>query len=266
MKISPHFEDLKQHINHYWIVQDTNKLFHANSKVFGYPGVRPEIIIILKGHLTYTYLGRTYKTDKSLLASHIDGSFLFDAKNLDQFVIVQFKPRSIASLLPFTNYTGRQLKQNSLCYFEDVFPDANNLESDLLGQSPSGCCEILDDYFRKKLKSNFNGFLLDLLFDLPYDAGIPQILKKTGYSLSTLERHVKKETGLTPKRYLSLRKYKAAIEEIHLDRNHDWQHYVEKYNYFDQSHFIKTIKAFTNFTPNQIVANANLISYRPKYF
>lgn len=266
MKIFPHFEELKNHITHYWYVKDSSKLFNTNSKVFGYPGVRPEIIIILKGYLTYTYLGKTYKTNKSILASHIDGNFLFDSKKLEQFLIVQFKPRSISSLLPFTNYSGYQLKQNSLCYFEDVFQEVIKLEENLLGKSSSICREILDDFFMKNLNADFNGFLLDLLHDLPYDAGIPQVLEKTGYSISTLERHVKKETGLSPKAFLRLRKYKAALEEIHLDQNPDWQYYVHKYNYFDQSHFIKTVKAFTSFTPSQIVANSNLISFRPKYF
>ena len=83
MKIVPQSKDLQDHINHYWIVKDSNRLFQSNTKVFGYPGIRPEIIIILRGHLTYTYLGKTYKTDKSLLASHIDSSFLFDSEKLE---------------------------------------------------------------------------------------------------------------------------------------------------------------------------------------
>ena len=116
------------------------------------------------------------------------------------------------------------------------------------------------------MNPNVNGFLLDLLYELPFNAGIVDILEKTGYSISTLERYIKNETGLTPKKFLSLRKYKAALEEINLDENPDWQYYIHKYHYFDQSHFIKTIKHFTNFTPSQIVANSNLISFRPKYF
>lgn len=90
------------------------------------------------------------------------------------------------------------------------------------------------------------------------------ILEKTGYSLSTLERHVKRETGLTPKAFLGLRKYKAAVEEIHNNQHQDWQYYVEKYNYTDQSHFIKTVKRYTGFTPTQLIKNPNLISFRPE--
>lgn len=266
MKISPKLKELQNHIHHYWIVKDTNKLFSTNNKVYGYPGIRPEIIIILKGYLKYTYLGKSCKTNKSILASHIDGNFLFDSDDLEQFIIVQFKPRSISSLLPFTKYSSKQLKRDSLCNFEDVFPNVNQLEKNLLKQESSESCDILDDFFWRALQVDNRGFLIDLLFDLPFDAGIPMMLDKTGYSLSTLERHVKKETGLTPKAFLSLRKYKAAVEEINATQNTDWQYYIEKYNYFDQSHFIKTIKAFTSFTPTQLVNNANLISFRPEYY
>jgi len=266
MKVSPKHKELQNHIHHYWIVKDSNKLFSSNNRVYGYPGIRPEIIIILKGYLTYTYLGKTYKTNKSLLASHIDSNFLFDSDNLEQFIIVQFKPRSISSLLPFTKYSSQHLKQNSLCNFQDVFLHVDKLERNLLKENTSSSCAILDEFFSKILTTNYNGFLADLLFDLPYDQGITQLLEKTGYSLSTLERHVKKETGLTPKAFLNLKKYKAAIEEINLNQNTDWQYYVNKYNYFDQSHFIKTMKGFTNFTPTQLVRNANLISFRPEYY
>ena len=266
MKVLPKLEELRNHINHYWIVKDTHEFFQSNNKVYGYPGIRPEIIIILKGYLKYTYLGKTYKTNQSLLASHIDSNFLFDSDNLEQFIIVQFKPRSISSLLPFTNYSSQELKHNSLCNFEDVFRDVAKLEKNLLEQDSCESCEILDTYFWKIINTAYNGFLINFLFDLSFDAGIPEVLEKTGYSLSTLERHVKKETGLTPKAFLNLRKYKAALEEIHLDQNPDWQYYINKYNYFDQSHFIKTIQAFTNFTPTQIANNFNLISIRPKYY
>lgn len=264
MRCIPNSKELQKHINHYWIVDNSSDLFSTNSKVFGYPGIRPEIILILKGSLKYTYLGKTYCTRKSLLASHINGSFLFDSSELEQFIIVQFKPRSIASLQAFTQYSSQQIMKNSLCYLEEVFEQANKLEMELKDRSSADITEILDSFFWKRLNSNYHGFLMELLSELPYDQGIKAALNKTGYSLSTLERYVKKETGLTPKGFLSLRKYKAALEEIHNNReNPDWQFLVEKYNYTDQSHFIKTIKKFTGFTPTQLLKVPNLISYRP---
>ncbi|MFK8056066.1 MAG: helix-turn-helix domain-containing protein [Saprospiraceae bacterium] len=266
MKLLPQLTELQQHINHYWVVEESPDVFRTETKVFEYPGVRPEIILILKGHLTYTYLGKTYRTDKSMLASHISGRFLFDSSNLEQFIFIQFKPRSVASLLPFTGLSGSQLMGNSFCPLDEVFgKEVTHLEQELIEKSEEEYGNILDTFFAKKLATGHSSFLMEMMSDLTYSDGISAVLDKTGYSLSTLERHVKRETGLTPKTYLGLRKYKAAVEEINLSQNADWQHYVNKYDYFDQSHFIKTVKRYTGFTPGQLLKTPDLINLRPAY-
>ena len=59
---------------------------------------------------------------------------------------------------------------------------------------------------------------------------IQTIIKATNYSYSTLERYFKRDTGLTPKKFQSLQRYKKAIRELYVTRNSDWQHYVVKYD------------------------------------
>lgn len=266
MKLKPKLSALEDHINHYWVVDNCKRLFVDNPKVYGYPGIRPEIIIILKGHLEYVYQRKRIKTTDSILASHIKDRFLFDSTHLEQCIFVQFKPRSISSLLPFTKYRSEVLMKDSLCSFKDVFESTKviELEQALLNRSSEDCVGILDEFFAEKLSTSHRGFLIDILNDLDYTNEMSTILNKTGYSQSTLERHVKKETGMTPKAFLKLRKYKTAIEEVYETENHDWQYYINKYNFFDQSHFIKTIKSYTNFTPSQLVNASNLLTFRPQ--
>lgn len=268
MKLQPQIEELKEHLNHYWIVNDSSKLFLSTNKVYGYPGIRPEIIFVLKGQLKYNYLGQTQTSHKSILASHIHSNFLFDSSALEQFIIVQFKPRSLSSLLPFTKFSSQQLMHNSLCYLEDVFgqKEVHFLENALRTQTIEQSAATLDDWFWKRLDKKHSGFVTEMICELEEHEGITTMLEKTGYSLSTLERHIKKETGLSPKSFLSLRKYKAVVEEIYKTQNYDWQYYVDKYGYFDQSHFIKTIKRYTGFTPSQLVKTPNLISFRPGFY
>ena len=156
---------------------------------------------------------------------------------------------------------------NSLCDLEEVFgEEAQRLERDLQGTSDEECVGVLDSFFLRKLSKGYTGFIMEMMFDSSYEDSISSLLKKTKYSISTLERHVKKETGMTPKAFLNLKRYKAAVEELHNDTNCDWQHYVNKYNYTDQSHFIKSIKRYTGFTPTQLVKAPNLISFRPEYY
>ncbi len=267
MKYHSQSQVLSDHINHYWIVEDASELFSSNPKVLAYPGIRPEIVIIIKGYLTYTYMGKTHKVNKSILASHIHSHFLFDSTHLEKFIIVQFKPRSVSALLPFTQYSSDQLMAQSVCFFEDVFgSEVAKLEQSLLHRDGEQCVHMLDSFFSRRLRPQPAQFLIDMLSNLSYESGIRTLLNETGYSISTLERHVKKETTLTPKRFLNLRKYKAAVEEIHSSQNQDWQYYVHKYHYSDQSHFIKSIKRYTAHTPSQLIKSPNLISIRPAYF
>ncbi len=267
MKFTPQIKALQNHINYYWEVKNSQSLFRSENIVYGYPGIRPDIILIVKGFMEYTYLGRKHRTDKGLLASHLHGPFIFDTTNLEHFVMVQFQPRSIAALLPFVSYSSVQLMENPICNLEEVFGlEVTKLELALKQCEDGEAPAILDQFFWKRLGKSHRGFLIELLFDLPYAKEIPLILKKTGYSQSTLERYVKMETGLTPKAFLNLRKYKATLEDMYFNRTSDWQYFVEKYNYTDQSHFIKTVKKYTGFTPSQLIKTPNLLAFRPNYF
>ncbi|MEM9895979.1 MAG: AraC family transcriptional regulator, partial [Bacteroidota bacterium] len=99
--------------------------------------------------------------------------------------------------------------------------------------------------------------------ELKEDCSPKNILSDTNYSYSTLERYFKKETGLTLKGFQTLTRFKLATEELYTTQNQNWIHYVDKFKYFDQSHFIKEIKRFSGFTPSQLLNTPGLISYRP---
>jgi AraC-like DNA-binding protein len=76
---------------------------------------------------------------------------------------------------------------------------------------------------------------------------LPDLLERTGLSLSQVERRCKRYFGSPPK--LLVRKYRAlrtAIAMTHKDANLD-EILVE--GYYDQSHLIREMKQFTGMTP-----------------
>jgi AraC-like DNA-binding protein len=122
---------------------------------------------------------------------------------------------------------------------------------------------VLDEWLMKAYKQHQNTSIFsEAIQEFGNDYSLQNVLSAEGYSYSTLERHFKKEAGLTPKQYQCLRRYKSAIIEIYETQNPDWAHYVQKYGYFDQSHFIKDIKRFTGFTPSQLLETPSLLSFR----
>ncbi len=264
MKYFPQDADLKKFIDHYWIVQDAQELFNFNKKIYGYPGIRSELIIPLVGTLDYYYLGKHQSATKAMMFSHLEGQFVWLPPNLKAFIIVQFKPKSLAAMLPFTNISPTEIIKNSVCGADELFgSEINQLINSLKNKPAKSIAEILDAWFFKRLNVNRNGFIVELFSSESKTKSILDIKKMTNYSDSTLVRYFKSETGLTPKKYQSLQRYKYAVEEIYQTQNNDWMYYVEKYNYYDQAHFIKEIKRYTYFTPSQLLLVPGLLHFRP---
>lgn len=264
MKYTPQCPELQQHIDHYWIVKDVATVFHQTPPVYAYPGITPELILVLDGYYTSHYQGKTEKIHHSKLYSFLSHDIILDLSTLRSFIIVQFKSRALSSLLPFVNQKADELMRQPICKIADINgPGINKFCQYLQQLSSEEAVNHLDEWLRTMQHSKHTGFLAELANDLPAYCTPAALRQLTGYSYSTLERHFKRDTGLSPKAYQSLQRYKLAVQEIYQTRNEDWHHYVHRYGYYDQSHFIKEIKRYTSFTPQQLLHTPGLLSFRP---
>lgn len=265
MKYFPNHTTLNKHIDHYWIVNNAHSLFKDAPLIHAYPGITPEIIIVLEGHYSFYYLDELHQVNQSKLFSFIQKDVILDFSALASFVIIQFKPRALSSLRPFIPRSPHELMRHPVCDAEEVFgTSVTQLSNHLRHLAPTQIVDELNQWLLGYYQSEQEGFVAETANELDHGSSPKDIMALTKYSYSTLERYFKKDTGLTPKQYLSLRRYKLAVEEIYDSRNTDWMHYVQKYGYFDQSHFIKDIKRFTGFTPAQLLSIPGLRSFRPE--
>ena len=265
MKYYPNDPHLEKHLDHYWIVENASHIFGDKKTIFAYPGITPELLIVLDGHFSFRYNKKTYRIDDNQLFSFIHHFVELDMSTLKSFVIIQFKPRALSSLLPFIKVKATDLIRQPVCPASSIFgPSVTTLQQRLKQSSPIEIVALLNQWFYSFYKKEGEGFLLEMVNELGKQYSVSRIRHLTRYSYSTLERYFKKETGLTPKKYQSLQRYKGAVEEIYDTHNSDWLHYVDKYGYFDQSHFIKEIKRYTTFTPSQLLLMPGLRSLRPE--
>jgi len=255
---------LQRHIDHYWIVKPEDNIFQETPPIYAYPGITPEMLIVLEGHYTYSYLGKTYQADESMMFSYIHGEVVLDVSKLTSFIIIQFKPRVLSSVLPFVNAQAAQIMKQSVCKAEDLFgASIQTLAQELHASNTAQAVATLDAYWSNIRNPSREGFLAEMATELQADCSVQKIMHLTNYSYSTLERHFKKDTGLTPKKYQTIQRFKLAVQEIYQTQNEDWMHYVVKYGYYDQAHFIKDIKRHAKFTPSQLLHANGLINYRP---
>ncbi len=265
MLFEPQIPELRNHIDNYWIINDMSKLF-PEGKMYAYPGITPDMIIVLDGYYSMDYMGKQYRSNKSQLFSFIHQKVLMDLSKLKKCIIIKFKSRGLSSLLPFVNYKSDALMRNSIANTEDVLKiKLEAFENHLKTLSLQEILVALDDWFFKHYKKEREGFVVEMAQEISADFDLKTIMNATNYSYSTIERYFKHETGLTPKKFQSLKRYKKTIRELYTTQNTDWQHYILKYGYHDQSHFIKDIKRYTSFTPSQLLNNQAFIQIRPNY-
>lgn len=92
-------------------------------------------------------------------------------------------------------------------------------------------------------------FLKHLQVNEPLE--ISKMAREIGFSERNLERRFKSEVGISPKKYIQIRRVFEVFET--LKTNNDWQQLVFDYKYTDQPHLIKEFKRYANIAPGLYV-------------
>ena len=265
MLFKPQDKNISRHIDYYWIVDDASIFLSNNNYLYAFPGITPDMIIVIDGYYEFEYQGKFVKQSKSLLFSFIHEEVMLDLSKLRSFILVKFKSRALGSLQPFVRNSAKEIMNNPFEFSKSAFGGTiSQLAGWLVGLSKNEKVSFLDNWFLSYYKKEREGFVIEMAEDVSEDYNLKEIMDATNYSYSTIERYFKKETGLTPKKYQCLRRFKAVVTDICATKNDDWMHYVSEYNYYDQAHFIKDIKNYTRFTPSQLLTIPSFVTYRPK--
>lgn len=267
MVYKPQLEEVSRHIDYYWVLDSFDGLTINGKYMYAYPGITPDMVIVLEGTYTMTYMGKTLNSNRCLLFSFIHHKVHIDFSNLKRCIIVKFKSRGLSSLKPFLNVDAETLMKSSVAFVDDIFgKNFGLLRSHLKTLGPESQIKALDQWFASRHQKLNEGFVVEMTQEVSDDFDLKPIIKATGYSYFTLERYYKNETGLTPKGFQTLRRFKRAIRELQTTKNTDWQYYVNQFGYYDQSHFIKEIKRYTGRTPSALIHIPSFIEVRPEYF
>ncbi len=264
MQFYPNSESLQKHIDYYWIVEQTRQVFGELTNFYAFPGVTPDLIIVLDGYYTITDRGKQKCYTESMLFAFLPHKVAVDFSTLKSFILVKFKSRALSSLKPFITLPPAELIQQPVLDAATIFgTNMPDFIKYLKLLKPEQIADALDGWFAKFYLREREGFIVDIAEEVSDDFDINTIRKHTSFSYSTLERYFKSETGLTPKKYQSLRRYKSVVEELCRTKNEDWFYYVTKYGYYDQSHFIREITKYTGFTPKMLIQEPIFALYRP---
>lgn len=264
-KFTPQDSLLREHIEYYWIVDESEGLVHVSEPVHEFPSLAPELVLGIRGVLRYRYRGRKRATRDSVLFGYIDRGLTVYPADLRQMIVVKFKPRGLSSLLPFLTIGAADLIRNAVVPAREVFGDGlARFERHLMTLPATHVAAELDAWLTRCLDARRAGLVHDVFATVTPTTSVRDLAALTRSSYSTLERHFKRETGLTPKRFLIRHRFKHVLADLFRTGSTDWFDYVARYGYHDQSHFIREVKRFSSYTPGQLVALPYLTHHRPE--
>jgi AraC-like DNA-binding protein len=82
---------------------------------------------------------------------------------------------------------------------------------------------------------------------------VPQLLKCLNVSERQFERRFVRAIGVSPHQYIRIARFQEAVRLIKAKQFERLSDVAYDLNYVDQSHFIKDIKAFSGYTPTELV-------------
>jgi AraC-like DNA-binding protein len=84
---------------------------------------------------------------------------------------------------------------------------------------------------------------------------LSSVLEHIGYSQRHFNQLFANEVGLTPKRFLRVRRFQRVITSISEQRSVDWADLALRCGYYDQSHFHHDFRSFCGLTPAAYLAH-----------
>lgn len=111
------------------------------------------------------------------------------------------------------------------------------------------CNKSLSNLCKKKKETFFP--VQEIIFDLSIYQGniaIELLSQKHNCSLSKFERNFKRFTGLSPKKYSKLIRFRNILD---LGLQKPWADFIFDLGFYDQAHFIKEFKKFIGITPHR---------------
>ena len=175
---------------------------------------------------------------------------------------IRFKPCAAYSLLlePMSSITNRIVpaEEMKIPGFAELHNEFNKTTD------PEKIENMVNEYLMAHLKpTEFDRprvfCALDMMKSLKTKNRLPDLAKGAGVSTKHLNFLFDKYIGLSPKKLSNILRFNELLQQITNNQDNDWMTVVEKFGYYDQSHFIRDFKKFTCLTPTEFINDYHFI-------
>ena len=182
---------------------------------------------------------------------------------------VVFKPLGLNQLVKgqLASYIGSTSDKRFSYFDEDIFPTCKELYS---SEKIDDKVELLDKYFSKHYLGFSESHLIKAVFlltEAQENINVQELALKLGIHRKTLLRIFQKHLNCTVKDYISIVKFRRALNDYqNADEKPQLIHLAYENNYYDQSEFINHFKKTTGFNPKKLLKNLEHLGNEDTFF
>ena len=234
---------LVKYIDAYWTT--TTDSLHTPGPKMIYPDGCSELVVNLGNHTLYINGGMELKPGVIYLGGTQRGPMTFTSMPDSRFYGIRFKPGGFGVFfrMPLYEATGQ---------FIDL--GLKELRFLLNCEDPQATSALANAFFLQRLSLKSDR-VLAITEDLHSANGaitIDDLAKRHCIGFRSLERLFKNNVGLAPKELSKIIRFQSVLKRLKDKNFDDLLQLAFEMGYYDQSHLINEIKAFTGQTPSQL--------------
>lgn len=183
----------------------------------------------------------------------------------DNFALIAYylKPYSLVSLF---GILPQELTDHPVD-FNLLLKNADLQEQLLNADTTTQMISLLDNYILSLISKNKTDerlikFATEKILNTPNKNIIREIQNDICVTERTLQRMFEKNIGISPNQFRKINQFNKAFQQLNKKQFQDLSDIASTNGYADQSHFIRTFKEFTNFTPKEyLTLIANFVGF-----
>lgn len=248
----PKAKPLKHLIKYFWVL-DSDRPLTLNHKIL--PVTNIDILFNFLAPMTFERDGQSFETPGNIFFSGLSEHYtLMKQEGFVLTIGVSFFP---AGFYPFFKIPVAEFKNDIFGLDAGLGNVAVEIEEKLRETDRiSEKIAVLEQFFLGLLDQNAllpfdTGRLLNL-FDSSH-LGVRDFCRDYGVHARKLERLFNQYVGVTPKRFLRLSRFQAALNRLMGLQQDDLTTVAHELEFYDQPHFIKDFKSFTGSAPRHFL-------------
>ncbi|MEM8899169.1 MAG: helix-turn-helix transcriptional regulator [Bacteroidota bacterium] len=256
-KHSP-LEELEDLVKYFWVMRSREKESRQDLLI---PDGYPEIIFVLQGEYQKAYLDPE-KSPAIIHTSCLVGiqtqTVLANRLNHCHLIGIKLKPagayRLTGSLLSQMANTNQPIETSGLAWLISLnqYLKPSHTDDEVLALIQEGLLAQKDINQADELATSLINFILSTKGQI----SVKKLAQQHALSVRHLQRKFKSFFGISPKKFISLIRFKHYYKHKVL-KQQEQQHFLD-YGYSDQMHFIRDFQKHLGVTPSKSEASAFL--------